>query len=215
MSSMALNQVAKCLKSSGIWQLRPHIQLFVLESPVSSCNLRTFSFNGTILRCVLEHSPCVTLKPCSIPKSLATFSHLNLSKWLCKHLKGKATTQWCAGSRGRVFPFGHTLSLTATSFYKTCSSEISKGNLDVNPCICSQAQKFTGGQNIKQCTAYFSHHFASRSRLNSEEVMWAEEEGHVDDLGRVGRSIICLRKSFRKSLITQHKRCWRETMPTM
>lgn len=127
---------------------------FFSESPVSTCNLRTFSsflqgdesyehwdvyWNTNIL--------CVTLKPLQHPKELGYFFILEPKQVTLQTPGGEdSTTQWCAGCKGSVFSLWAHYPWLPPFLTKHATREISKGNLDVKPCVCSQAQECTEGK---------------------------------------------------------------------
>lgn len=155
MSSMALNQVAKCLQSSCISQLRTYIQFFffrITSVDLQSKNIFLSPSMGWLLwtpRCALEHehSLCHSKSPAASQRA-----------WLLFHTRAKAsgsanTWRWtlshtvmCRIQRKCIFPLGTQYPWLPPFFTKHAVCEISKGNLDVKPCVCSQAQECTEGK---------------------------------------------------------------------
>lgn len=199
MSSMALNQVAKCLQSSCIWQLRTYIQFFFSESPVLTCNLRTFS---SLLQWddSYEHwdvhwntnTLCATLKALQHPKELGYFFILEPKQVALQTPEGEhSATQWCAGSKGSVLSLWAHSTLDCHHFLQNMLCvKLVKGTLMLSHVF---VPKHKNAQRVKHhakhCRFFSSLCLLEQIKLRREE--WAEEEGDVNNLRRMESPTFC------------------------
>lgn len=153
-------------------------------------------FLGT-LRCVLEHecSMCNS-KTLQHTKELDYFFILEPKQLPLQTSEGEGKHTVMCRIQRKSISLWHTVSLTAAIFYNTCNGEISKGNLDVKPCVCS---KHKNAQRVKHqakhCIFFSSLCLLGQIKLRREE-MWPEEERES------GTSLFLLKGSPSENLLS-------------